>query len=46
MPKIEMGIKAKLEKDLYQAFEERLASSGYNSKVEWLREHIRAFLSK
>jgi hypothetical protein len=40
MPKIEVEIKAKLEKELYEAFEEKPACSGYNSKAEWLREQI------
>jgi len=46
VPKIELEIKAKLEKELYEAFEVRLTNSGYNSKAEWLREQIRNFLSK
>lgn len=46
MPKIELEIKAKLEKELCEAFEEKLASSDYNFKAEWLREQIRNFLSK
>jgi len=46
MPKIELEIKAQLEKEIYEAFEGKLASSGYNSKAEWLREKIRDFLAK
>jgi len=46
MPKIELEIKAQLEKEVYDAFVARLANSGYNSKAEWLREKIRDFLAK
>ena len=46
MPKIELEIKAKLEKELYEVFEAKMASSGYNSKAEWLREQIRNFLAE
>ncbi len=44
MPKIELEVKAKIEKDILEAFEQKLKSSGYNSKAEWLREQIRNFL--
>ncbi len=46
MPKIELEIKAQLEKELYEAFETKMASSGYNSKAERLREQIGNFLVK
>jgi len=46
MPKIELEIKAQLKKDIYEAFETKLKSSGYNSKAEWLRDQIRNFLGK
>jgi hypothetical protein len=44
MPKIELEIKAQLEKDIQEAFKAKLKASGYNSKAEWLREQIRNFL--
>jgi hypothetical protein len=46
MSKIELEIKAQIEKDIYEAFEAKLKASGYNSKAEWLREQIRNFLGK
>lgn len=46
MPKIELEIKARLEKVLCDAFETKMASSGYNSKAEGLRKQIRNFLTK
>ncbi len=46
MPKIELEIKAQLEKGIYEAFEAKLKVSGYNSKAEWLREQIRNFIAK
>ncbi len=46
MPKTELEIKAQIEKEVYEAFEAKLKVSGYNSKVEWLREQIRNFLAK
>ena len=46
MPKVEVEIKAQLEKEIYEASEGRMANSGYNSKAEWLREQIRNFLAK
>ena len=46
MPKIELEIKAKVEKEIQEVFEAKLKTSGYNSKVEWLREQIRNFLAE
>ena len=46
MPKIELEIKAQLEKDISDTFEAKLKPSSYNSKTEWLREQIRNFLAK
>ncbi|MFH1788923.1 MAG: hypothetical protein ABH834_06055 [Candidatus Altiarchaeota archaeon] len=46
MPKIELEIKAQLERDIQEAFEAKFKVSGYNSKAEWLREQIRNFLGK
>lgn len=46
MSKIELEIKAQVEKDIHEAFEAKLKASGYNSKAEWLREKIRNFLAE
>jgi len=46
MPKIELEIKAQLERDIYETFEAKLKVFGYNSKAEWLRGQIRDFLAK
>jgi len=46
MPKIEVEIKAQLEKEVSEVIEGRLTSLDYNSKAEWLREKIRDFLTK
>jgi len=46
IPKIELEIKAQVEKEIYETFEAKLKISGYNSKAEWLREQIRNFLEK
>lgn len=46
MPKIELEIKAQLEKEIQEVFEAKLKVSGYNSKAEWLREQIQNFLAK
>jgi hypothetical protein len=34
MPKIELEIKAQIEKEIHKAFEAKLKASGYNSKAE------------
>lgn len=46
MPKIELEIKAQIEKEIHEAFEIKLKVVGYNSKAEWLREQIRNFLKE
>ena len=46
MTKIELEIKAQLERDVLEAFEVKLKASDYNSKAEWLREQVRNSLSK
>ena len=45
MPKIELEIKAQIEKDILEGFEAKLKVSGYNSKAEWLREQVRNFIA-